>query len=144
MLNSDNLTNNARKRTQGVRAGHASLHPRARSLRTPLQQEIECRFVETLIGRDYPTAFRRLSGASCASKHGIRKLMKSKSTKSASVASVVPKSGFLTFVIKQLREVLPPTPAPCKRGCKNQNLSVRLPSGYPKPTSETWLGEDPK
>ena len=35
--------------------------------------------------------------------------MKSKSTKDASVASVVPKSGFLTFVIKQLREVLPPT-----------------------------------
>jgi hypothetical protein len=35
--------------------------------------------------------------------------MKSKSTKDVSVASVVPKSGFLTFVIKQLREVLPPT-----------------------------------
>jgi hypothetical protein len=43
---------------------NASLHRRARSLRTPLRQEIECRFVETLIGRNYPAAFRRLSGAS--------------------------------------------------------------------------------
>ena len=35
--------------------------------------------------------------------------MKSKSKTGASVTSVVPKSGFLTFIIKQLCEVLPPT-----------------------------------
>ena len=35
--------------------------------------------------------------------------MKSKSTKGPSVTSVAPKSGLLAFIIKQFREVLPPT-----------------------------------
>ena len=35
--------------------------------------------------------------------------MKSKSTKGPSVPSVAPKSGLLAFIIKQFREVLPPT-----------------------------------
>jgi hypothetical protein len=35
--------------------------------------------------------------------------MKSKSTNGPSVASVVPRSGLLVFIVKQFREVLPPT-----------------------------------
>ena len=63
MLKSDNLTKRENALKVFVR-DNASVHPRTRSLRTPLRQEIECRFDETLIGRDYPAAFRRMSGAS--------------------------------------------------------------------------------
>ena len=45
-----------------VRDMRPCIQERARS--DPVQRAIECRFVENLIGRDYPTAFRRSSGAS--------------------------------------------------------------------------------